>query len=208
VRRNRFSAVTALSLALLAAPAFAQGFTDAAASGLAKLGVQAPPVEMLTTEQVAQITNILASNESDSTKRTQIEGVLGNEATATGRLGFGQLQDSVAADLAALGVDAEGVEMLTISQLAEIENVMAGQDPSDVKRMRVEEIIDGEATATGRLGVTQLQDSVAADLASLGIDAEGVGMLTIAQLGQIENVMASSDSRETKRARVERIMAE
>ena len=70
---------------------------------------------MLTTEQVAQITNILASNESDSIKRAQVDGVLGNEATATGRLGVRQLQDSVAADLASLGVDAEGVEMLTLT---------------------------------------------------------------------------------------------
>ena len=44
----------------VAAPAFAQGFNDAAAAGLAKLGIQTPPVESLTDEQVAQITNILA----------------------------------------------------------------------------------------------------------------------------------------------------
>ena len=50
---------------------------------------------------------------------------------------------------------------------------MSGGDPDDVKKMRVEEIIGGEATATGRLGVAQLQDSVGADLAKLGIDAEG-----------------------------------
>ena len=50
---------------------------------------------------------------------------------------------------------------------------MSGDDPDDVKKLRVEEIIGGEATATGRLGVAQLQDLVGADLAKLGVDAEG-----------------------------------
>ena len=121
---------------------------------------------------MAEITNVLASTDADDLKRARIEEILGNEATATGRLGVAQLQDSVGRDLASLGIDAESVDMLTLSQLGQIENVMAGSDTNDVKKMRVEEIIGGEATATGRLGVAQLQDSVAADLASLGIDAE------------------------------------
>jgi hypothetical protein len=98
--------------------------------------------------------------------------------------------------------------MLTLTQLAQIENVMAGSDSKDIKKMRVEEIIGGEATATGRLGVRQLQSSVAEGLASLGIDAEGVEALSLEQLAQIENVMASSDADETKRARIGQIMAQ
>ena len=83
---------------------------------------------------------------------------------------------------------------------------MAGGDTNDVKKMRVEEIIGGEATATGRLGVAQLQDSVAADLAKLGIDAEGVESLSLAQLGQIENVVGSGATDEEKRAQITTIM--
>ena len=208
MKRIRFAAASATALILaLSAPAFGQGFNDAAAAGLAKLGIQAPAVETLTTEQVAEITNVLASTDADDLKRTRIEGILGNEATATGRLGVAQLQDLVGRDLASLGIDAESIDMLTLSQLGQIENVMAGSDTNDVKKMRVEEIIGGEATATGRLGVAQLQDSVATDLASLGIDAEAVESLTLSQLGQIENVMASSDSPEVKKERVDRILA-
>ncbi len=48
---------------------------------------------------------------------------------------------------------------------------------------------------------------MAADLASLGVDADGVEMLSLSQLGQIENVMASSETDEIKRGRIERIMA-
>ena len=111
------------------APAFGQGFDDAAAAGLAKLGIQAPAVETMSTEQVAEITNVLASTDADDIKRARIEEILGDsEATATGRLGVGQLQDSVGRDLASLGIDAEAVDMLTLSQLGQIENVMAGSD--------------------------------------------------------------------------------
>lgn len=204
---NRLSvSAVALSLALLAAPAFAQGLSDAAAAGLAKLGIQAPTV--LTTEQAAQINNVLGSSDSDTTKRMHIETILGNQATATGRLGVRQLQDSVSADLAALGVDTEGVEMLTLAQLGQIQNITSTSDSDDVKKMHVEEVMGGQATATGRLGVTQLQDSAAADLAALGVDAEVVETLTLSQLGQIENVMASSDTDDAKRMQIEKIVSE
>ncbi len=207
--RFGFSTVSAaaLSLALLAAPAFSQGFTDAAAAGLAKLGVQAP-TESLTTEQVAQITNVLGSSEADSAKKVQIERILGtNEATATGRLGVGQMRSSATSDLAQLGVRAD-VDTLTLSQLGQIQNVVASSDATSVKKQRVEGILGNEATATGRLGVSQLQDSAATDLAAIGVDAERVETLTISQLGQIENVMASAGSDADKRAQVEKIIAE
>ena len=203
---SSIATAAALAMALSGMPLFAQGFDDATAAGLAKLGIQAPPVEAMSVEQHAEIQNVIASSDSDDTKRRQIELILGEQATATGRLGVGQLQSSVGADLAQLGIDAGGVDSLTLGQLAQIENVMAGGDTNDVKKMRVEEIIGGEATATGRLGVAQLQDSVAADLAKLGIDAEGVESLSLAQLGQIENVVGSGATDEEKRAQITTIM--
>lgn len=209
MKPNLLSAASAvaLSLALLTgAPAGAQGVDDTTARGLAVLGVSVP--DALSTEQALQIQNVINSTDNDEAKRAQIQQILGNEATATGRIGVAQLRSSVESDLADIGVDASGIDMLTIGQLAEIENVMSGSDSRDVKAGRVQEIMGNEATATGRLGVSQLQDSVAADLASLGIDAEGVGMLTLSQLGQIENVMSSSDDAALKRSRIEGIMAE
>ena len=148
----------ALSLALLAAPAFSQGFSDSAAAGLAKLGIQVP-VKSLTNDQIAQITNVLASSDTDMAKRAQIEGFLGqSEATATGRLGVGQMRSSATSDLAQLGITAD-VDTLTMTQLGQIQNVVASGDATDVKKKRVEEILGNEATETGRLGVSQLQDS-------------------------------------------------
>jgi hypothetical protein len=210
VNRYRFSTISAaaLSLALLGAPGFAQGFNDAAAAGLAKLGIQAPAVESLTTEQVAQITNVLNSSDTDEIKKAAIEEILGGEATATGRLGVRQLQDSVSADMAALGMDTEGVGMLTLSQLGQIQNITSSGDSDDVKKAAIEEVMGGEATQTGQLGISQLQDSAAADLAALGIDAEMVETLTVTQLGQIENVMASSDTDESKKAQIQTIVGE
>jgi hypothetical protein len=200
------TSVAALVLALGATPLVAQGYDDATAAGLAKLGIQAPPVAMLSSGQQAEIQNVLSSTDADDLKRRRIGLILGEEATATGRLGVGQLQSSVGAELAQIGVDASGVDMLTLSQLAQIENVMSGNDTDDVKKLRVEEIIGGEATATGRLGVAQLQDSVGADLAQLGIDGDGVESLTLTQLGQIENVVGSSMADDQKRAQIMLIM--
>ena len=197
----------AVSLALLAAPAFSQGFSDAAASGLAKIGVQVP-VESLTNDQIAQITNVLASSDSDMAKKTRIDNILGrNVATETGRLGVAQMRSSATSDLAQLGIITD-VDMLTMSQLGQIQNVVSSSDATDVKKARVEEILGNEATSTGRLGVAQLQDSAAADLAAIGVDTETVETLTISQLGQIENVMSSSATDESKKAQVEKIIAD
>ena len=209
MKRNLITAASAaaLSLALVTGvPAMAQGTNDAVASGLAALGVDAPAT--MTTDQVSQIQNVLSSTDMDTTKRQRIEQILGNQATATGRLDVNMLRDSVESDLADIGVDADNVDMLTVGQLAEIENVMSGGDSQDVQRARVQEIMGNEATATGRIGVTQLQDSVSSDLASLGVDTEGVDMLTLSQLGQIENVMSSSDTDQIKRGRIEQIMGQ
>ncbi len=198
----------ALSIALFAAPAFSQGFTDSAAANLAKLGVQAP-VESLTNDQVAQITNVLSSTDTDSAKKMRIENILGtNEATATGRLGVAQLRSSATSDLASLGIDASGVDMLTLSQLGQIQNVVSSNENQELKKKHVMGILGNEATETGTLGVTQLQDSAAADLASIGVDTEQVQMLTISQLGQIENIMSSNETDASKRAQVEKILAD
>jgi hypothetical protein len=207
--RLGFSTVSAaaLSLALAAAPAFSQGFSDSAAAGLARLGIQAP-VESLTNDQIAQITNILASSDTDAIKKSHIATVLGeNEATATGRLGVAQLRSSAPSDLAQLGIRAD-VDTLTLSQLGQIQNVVASGDTTDVKKQRVEGILGNEATATGRLGVSQLQDSAAADLASIGVDAEAVETLTISQLAAIENIMSSGATDDSKRAQVQKIISE
>ena len=67
---------------------------------------------------------------------------MGNsEATATGRLGAKQLRDSTAADLAALGIDTEDLDTLTLSQLAQIENVMGSADPDAQKRDQINSIL-------------------------------------------------------------------
>ena len=63
------TSVAALVLALGATPLVAQGYDDATAAGLAKLGVQAPPVEMLSVEQQAEIQNVIASTDPDDIKR-------------------------------------------------------------------------------------------------------------------------------------------
>jgi hypothetical protein len=211
VKRSLFSAASAaaLSLALLSAgPVASQGFDDTTARGLAVLGISTPPVETLSTDQVAQIQNVINSTDNDETKKDRIKQILGNQATNTSRLGVAQLQDSVAADLAQLGIDASAVPSLTLTQLAQIEAAMSTNDTADIKKAKVGEIIGGEAVHTGRLGVAQLKDSTAADMARIGVDTEVLDSLTLAQIARIENVMSSAGTDAEKKAQVETIIAD
>ncbi len=67
---------------------------------------------------------------------------MGNsEATATGRLGVGQLKSSTAADLASLGIDTEQLDSVTLSQLGQIENVMGGSESDAQKRNQINTIL-------------------------------------------------------------------
>ena len=98
-----------------------------------------------------------------------------------------QLSDSAMAGMAALGMDTTGM-VVTADQAAQIENVLGSTDADSIKKAHIEEIIGGEATATGRLGTDQLRSSAAEGMASLGLDAEVVPTLTVEQLAAIENV--------------------
>ena len=128
--------------------------------------------------------NVLGSTDADSIKKARIEEIIGGEATATGRLGVDQLQTRSASGHGGARHRRRGVDDAdAVASSRQIENVIASQATRRRQEVRVEEIIGGEATATGRLGVAQLQDSVAADLAALGIDTESVEALTLDAAG-------------------------
>lgn len=209
MKRTGFSTLSAMALALglLGGPVLAQGFSDTTASGLAKLGVSAP-VEAMSTEQQAQIQNVLASTDTDDSKRKQIQQILGNEATETSQLSVTQLRSSVGADLAKAGIPADGIDQLSLSQLAQIENIMAGPDSDSTKKMRVEQVMGNEATNTTQTGVTQLQDSVSSDISKIGVDTEGVSQLSVSELAQIQNIMNSTMSDANKKMQVEKILSQ
>ena len=80
-----------------------------------------------------------------------------------------QLSDSAMSGMAALGMDTTGV-MVTADQAAQIENVLGSTDADSIKKAHIEEIIAGEATATGRLGTDQLRSSASEGMASLGLN--------------------------------------
>ena len=201
----------ALSVTLIAGtPGYAASLTESAAQGLAVLGIATPPPESLTTEQTTQIMNVLSSADSNDRKKEHIQTILGeNEESGggVGKYGVGQLHSSVSSDLAALGVDASGVDTLTLSELAQIENVTGSQVSDAAKKQQIAEIMGNEATQTQRLGVRQLSDSTKADLAKIGVDAGQVDSLTLSQIAQIENVLSSSESDASKRDQVNTIMA-
>ena len=116
-----------------------------------------------------------------------------------------QLSNSAMAGMAALGMDTTGM-VVTADQAAQIENVLGSTDADSIKKAHIEEIIGGEATATGRLGTDQLRSSAAEGMASLGLDAEVVPTLTVEQLAAIENVTGSQATDNSKRAQITEIV--
>ena len=206
--------ITAISAAALSAalmtgvPAMSQErmLSDSATSGMAALGMNTTDT-MVTADQAAQIENVLGSTDTDEIKRGRIEEILGNDATETGRLGGDQLRSSAKADMSALGLDTEGVEMLSIEQLAAIENVTGSSDyTDDQKRAQINEITGETMSGEGAMGANQ--DAIMADVGGLGIDTSTIGVLSQDQMTQIQNVMSTSDSNQVKRQRVEQIIAE
>ena len=152
----------------------------------------------------------VARADSNDRKKEHIQTIIGeNEERGggVGKYGVGQLRSSVSSDLAALGVDASGVDTLTLQQLAQIENVTSSSNSDTVKKGQIAEMMGNEATATGRLGRA----------AAVGFDQgrprqdrrrlrERSTSLTLSQIAQIENVMASSESDASKRDQVSTIM--
>lgn len=211
MRRSHLSILpaAALSVALLSGGAgLAQGLDETTATGLSVLGVQAP-VEALSTDQVARIQNVLGSTDDDTTKRERIELILAEtEADPMPGYSVAQLRDSVTADLAGLGFATDDIGYLTLDQMGQIENVVGSGEPRDAQVSRIEQILGNEATATGRIGVAAMQDRVATDLAGLGFSTDGIEMLTLGQLNQIEAVSLSSADDGEKKARIGKIIGE
>lgn len=197
----------ALSLSLAAAPAFSQEqqLNDSATAGMAALGMDTTGV-MVSAEDAAKIENVLGSTDEDSIKRARIQEIVGGEATATGRLGTDQLRSSASADMAQLGLDTEMVPMLSVEQLAAIQNVSASSATDDSKRAQINTIVGTTTAGAGAMGAND--DAVMADVAGLGINTSEIGVLSGAQMTQIQTVLSSSATSTDKKAQIERIIAE
>ena len=208
------ASAAALILALgAAAPGMAQQaqLSDSARIGLSQLGFDLVSVGVITADQAAQIENVMGSTDSDQSKSARVAAILGQpgDAGVPARPGVRQLQDSVTADMNMLGITTTGVDKLTLSELAAIENIVASGADDASKTAQIQEILGrSEATTAGGWGVPQLQDSVTAEMNRLGIDTGAVDSLTLDKLAEIEGVVNSTDERDAKRARIERILAE
>ena len=55
--------------------------------------------------------------------------------------GVQQLRDSVTASMAQIGMDPSAVDMLTLGQLAQVENVLSSTEDNIVKRNRIGQIV-------------------------------------------------------------------
>lgn len=213
-KRTLTVSAAALVLALgAAAPGIAQEaqLSESAQVGLTQLGIDAGSVGVITADQAAQIENVLGSSDTDEIKAARVDVILGHpgDTGATAKLGAQQLQDSVTADMNMLGITTTGVDNLKLGELAAIENIVNSSADNASKTAQIEEIMgQSQATTAGGWGVPQLQDSVTVEMNQLGIDTTAVDSLTLDKLAQIEGVVNSSDPRDTKRARIERILAQ
>jgi hypothetical protein len=213
---QRYLTVSAAALALAlgaASPGMAQEtqLSDSARIGLSQLGVDAGAVGVITADQAAQIENVLGSSDTDEIKASRVGVILGQPGDTGGaaKLGAQQLQDSVTADMNMLGITTTGVDDLKLSELAAIENIVKSTADDTSKTAQIQQILGrSEAETAGGWGVPQLQDSVTVEMNQLGIDTTAVDSLTLDKLAQIEGVVNSTDPRDTKRARIERLLAE
>ena len=126
MKRYRFSAVSAAALVAGAAgrPRLRPGLQRRGRGGPRQARHPGAAVETLTTEQVAQITNVLALDRHRRDRRRRgSRRSSADEATATGRLGVAQLRSSVAERPGARSASRPSVDTLTLSQLGQIENV-------------------------------------------------------------------------------------
>ena len=198
----------ALSLTLISTPAFAQEqqLSNSAMAGMAALGMDTTGM-VVTADQAAQIENVLGSTDADSIKKAHIEEIIGGEATATGRLGTDQLRSSAAEGMASLGLDAEVVPMLTVEQLAAIENVtaLAGDRRLQARADRGDRRRD-HVPGAGAMGANDA--AVMADVAGLGINTNEIGVLSAEQMTQIQTVLSGAETDTEKKAQIERIIAE
>jgi hypothetical protein len=210
VRNKLLTAVSAaaLSVALMsAAPVMSQEaqLSDSASQGMSALGIDTTGV-VVTADQAAQIENVLGSTEDDSLKKAQIAEILGGEATATGRLGTDQLRSSISSEMASLGLDTEVVPMLSVEQLAAIENVTGSTATDDSKRAQINEITGATTAGAGAMGAND--PAVMADVAGLGINTNEIGVLSAEQMTHIQTVLSGSETDSEKKAQIERIIAE
>jgi hypothetical protein len=209
VKTRLLTAVSAaaLSLTLISVPGFAQEqqLSDSAMAGMAALGMDTTGM-MVTADQAAQIENVLGSTDADSIKKAHIEEIIGGEATATGRLGTGQLRSSASAGMAALGLDTEVVPMLSVEQLAAIENVTGSEATDDSKRAQIEEIVGATSSGAGAMGANDA--AIMADVAALGINTNEIGVLSAEQMTHIQTVLSGEGTSTEKKAQIERIIAE
>jgi hypothetical protein len=201
------ASAAALSLALLAFPVSAQEgqLSDSAMAGMAALGMDTTGV-VVTADQAAQIENVLGSNDADSIKKSHIEEIIAGEATATGRLGTDQLRSSASSTMSSLGLDTEVVPMLSVEQLAAIENVSGSQASDDSKRAQITEIVGANMSGAGAMGAND--DAIMADVAGLGINTAEIGVLSAEQMSHIQTVLSGEGTNTEKKAQIERIIAE
>jgi len=121
-----------------------------------------------------------------------------------------QLNDSVMAGIAQLGIELPAGTMINGDQAALIESVINGSDSRETQVSRIEEILGMSEAATSGAGseMPRLQDSARTEMAALGVDTSAVGALNVEQLGRIENIASSSDDDLIKKERIERVLAE
>jgi hypothetical protein len=108
--------------------------------------------------------------------------------------------------MSSLGLDTEMVPMLSVEQLAAIENVTASSDTDDSKREQINEITGATTPGMGAMGAND--PAVMADVAGLGINTNEIGVLSADQMTHIQTVLSGTDDDTAKKAQIERIIAE
>ncbi|QHQ33727.1 hypothetical protein [Algicella marina] len=124
-----------------------------------------------------------------------------------------QLEEAAANELDVLGIPSEGVDTLTLGELALIKQISESEETTAQKTQQIEQIMGMSAErsdmwdfTTDLNGPSSLREGVMAGLIELDVEVANPDALSTAQLAQLKGVLESEANETKKKARAEAII--
>lgn len=209
---------TAIALGLWGGASFAQdqGYTmmeQQVINDLNMLGINPAGVRMLTMAELATLSSILESMDTNAEKTAAAQKVMDDAMAqperAAANEGALQLEATLMGDLGKLGLMLPEGQMLMPSQIARLTSIMNGTERDETKKAAAEVVLAEtmpEVTPFGKSGYEQLEASLAGNFASIGVEQPAFGTLTLAQVSELNVIFNSMDTNDVKKAAVLKVI--
>lgn len=175
---------------------------------LATVGVSSVGIGMLTMAEVAQLSSILDSTDTDVVKaaaaKKLIETATQEPARVKNAEGTMQQEELAMNGLDSLGLSIPAGVTLSPSQLGQLAGIFADMDNDADKKAAAERVLADamvKVVPTDRAGTMQLEEQLMNKLTAIGIEPPAFGTLTISQVGQL-NAVFDGDDNDTKKKEI------